>query len=194
MHGRRAGYGVRLDSARRLLDASNAVVVQEAVWPAGRVRLSGYLGLADLPTEIPGRVRCLVVRDHEVLITWDTFGVADCLPGGGAHPGESVVQTAVREVWEETGWHIEPQSIAALGWIHLECLYEFNPDGRYPYPDSFMTVVRARPIDQPAAPDAWSDTDGFIAKSVFMPRHELPEEVQTNTLARLFLDEAFKGS
>lgn len=65
------------------------------------MRLSSYQGELDLPTETPGRVRCLVTDSQRVLVTWDARG-PKCLPGGGAKPGETLVETARRAVWEET--------------------------------------------------------------------------------------------
>jgi 8-oxo-dGTP pyrophosphatase MutT (NUDIX family) len=38
------------------------------------------------------------------------------LPGGGMEPGESVAQTASRELGEETGFAVAPESVGAAGW------------------------------------------------------------------------------
>ncbi|MEL6336477.1 MAG: NUDIX domain-containing protein [Pseudomonadota bacterium] len=35
------------------------------------------------------------------------------LPGGGIDPGESPLQALHREVWEETGWRIQPRTLLA---------------------------------------------------------------------------------
>lgn len=139
----RPGYGIRLEAAEELLAGSSPVGSVEAQWPAGRLRVSAYLGAAELPGEIPHRVRCLVTRGTEVLVIWDVFGVADCFPGGGAEGEETVAETASREVLEETGWHIDPNTIKVLGWMHVRSYVDPSADHPFPHPDGFMTVVHA---------------------------------------------------
>lgn len=187
----RPGYGIRLDSARRLLASCSPVGAIEAEWPAGRVRVSAYLGEAQLPDEIPGRVRCLVSASDSVLVTWDINGNADCLPGGGAEPGETIAQTAYREVWEETGWHIDPGSLRVLGWLHIESFARPDPAWPFPHPDGFMTVVHAVPVRADADQATWSDVDGFIARSAFVDIDDLPETVRTSAIHAPYLDAVF---
>lgn len=110
--------------------------------------------------EIPGRVRCLITDQERVLVVWDRNGEAGILPGGGSEPGESVADTASREVLEETGWHLDQASIEVIGWIHLESLSGLHPDSPYPHPDSFMTVISAAPSHADAAHEDWVDVDG----------------------------------
>lgn len=190
MAGLRPGYGVPLESARRLLGLHTPAAVVDADWPAGKVRISAYLGVAELPTEIPGRVRCLVTDEMRILVTWDVSGTPDCFPGGGAEPGESIAETARREVWEETGWHIDIGTIEVLGWIHLESFVEPSSDHRFPHPDSFMTVIRVRPAHAEANQEDWRDVDGFIARSAFLPVSALPEPIKCDPISCAFLDRA----
>jgi 8-oxo-dGTP pyrophosphatase MutT (NUDIX family) len=44
---------------------------------------------------------------QRVLLTQRTDNGQWCLPGGAMDPGESVAETCVREVWEETGLRVE---------------------------------------------------------------------------------------
>ena len=186
----RPGFGIRLEAAQRLLDESVAVGALEAEWPAGRVKVSAYVGAAQLPTEIPGRVRCLVTaRDcSEVLVTWDVNGTADCLPGGGAEPGESVAETAYREVWEETGWHIEPASVRVLGWLHIESFAPPDPAHPFPHPDGFMTVVHAVPARADDEHETWTDVEGFIVRSAFVSVRAIPTSLRTSPIHAPYLD------
>jgi 8-oxo-dGTP pyrophosphatase MutT (NUDIX family) len=174
-----------------LLAAHTPVGSIEADWPAGRVRISTYLGQVDLPTEIPQRVRCLVTEGPTVLVTWDIHGSADCLPGGGAEPGESVCDTARREVWEETAWHIDPDTIRVLGWMHIESFAPPHPDHPFPHPDGFMVVVHARPSHADEDHESWMDIDGFIERSAFLPITELPASIRRSSIHVPFLDAVF---
>ena len=49
----------------------------------------------------------LIIRDeHLLLVHWRDRGRSGwTLPGGGVEPGEDPVEGAVREIWEETGYH-----------------------------------------------------------------------------------------
>ncbi len=185
MNAVRPGYGVRLESAARLLETHTPVATVEEQWSAP-MRLSAYLGDVDLPTEIPGRVRCLVTDGETVLITWDAAG-PKCLPGGGAKPGETVVETARREVWEETGWWIDPESVETLGWIHVESLVEAGDAPRYPHPDDFHKVVTARPSHPDEGHEDWVDTEGHVDRSEFVPLDLIPGAVLANPVERAFL-------
>lgn len=188
----RPGYGTRLESAQRLIDTHVPVATTELEGRSGRVRLAAYLKPAVLPVEIPNRVRCLVTTfDDRVLVTWDTNGDADCFPGGGAEPGESTAETAAREVWEETGWHIDGANIEVIGWVHLEQLGERDADFRSPHPDGFMTVTRARPSHADERNGDWKDTEGFIVRSEFVALAELPPRIVNDPISTAFLDLTF---
>lgn len=187
----RPGWGIRLDSAHRLLAESSCVGANEAEWPAGRVKVSAYLGGAELPTEIPGRVRCLVSAEDSVLVAWDVNGNVDCLPGGGTEPGETIAETAYREVWEETAWHIDPASVQVLGWLHIESLVPPDPDHPFPHPDGFMTVVHAVPVRADDEQARWTDVDGFIARSAFVNLDQLPATLRSSSIHLPYLDAVF---
>lgn len=48
---------------------------------------------------------CFTVRDGNLMVVFHVEGMWD-IPGGEAEPNETPEQTAVREVWEETGWNV----------------------------------------------------------------------------------------
>ncbi len=56
------------------------------------------------------RLGCSAVifnADKKVLLTRRSDNGQWCLPGGAMEPGESVAEACVREVWEETGLHVD---------------------------------------------------------------------------------------
>jgi 8-oxo-dGTP pyrophosphatase MutT (NUDIX family) len=183
----RPGWGVRLASAARLLGEHTPAAVVDREWPTGRVRLSAYVGGVTLPTEIPGRTRVLLTDGEKVLVTWDRSGHPDCLPGGGIEPGETPLDAAKREVWEETGWHLDGASVEELGWIHVESMTASAAYLPFPHPDTFMTVFTARPSGREVHPGSWTDVEGFIERSAFVPLAELPPEVQQDPISSVFL-------
>jgi len=190
----RPGYGIRLVSAAKLLHEHTAVAADDREWSTGPVHLAAYLGAASLPAEIPGRVRVLVNDGDRVLVTWDRFGRPDCFPGGGIEPGESILDAACREVWEETGWHLDRASIVEIGWIHVESTSPPASNFPFPHPDTFMTVVIARPQPRADVPSGWIDVEGFIQRSAFVALSDLPLEVRTDPIAAAFLRTLFASS
>ena len=60
-------------------------------------------------------VRAVIVRDSKVAIVYSAKYDYYKFPGGGIEADESHEQTLIREVSEETGLSIVPESIAELG-------------------------------------------------------------------------------
>jgi 8-oxo-dGTP diphosphatase len=54
-------------------------------------------------------------RDDRVLLVHHTYGPCNWeLPGGASEPGESVVETVVREVLEETSLAVLPEQVTGI--------------------------------------------------------------------------------
>ena len=56
------------------------------------------------------RIGCSAVildADKKILLTRRTDNGLWCLPSGAMEPGESAAEGCIREVWEETGLHVE---------------------------------------------------------------------------------------
>lgn len=89
-----------------------------AVWAGGALSLqiACYLGAEAPPLDAVTSVRCLVFRDGAVLVVRERV---DChiLPGGRREPGETLEQTARREVLEETGWSLG--ALVPLGFLYF---------------------------------------------------------------------------
>jgi len=73
------------------------------------VARTDYVDDPDAPTVnsvVPSAV-AVVERDGDVLLIHKTDNDLWALPGGGHEPGETISQTVVREVREETGYEVE---------------------------------------------------------------------------------------
>lgn len=91
------------------------------------------------------------------------------LPGGGHDPGEGLAQTAVREVWEETGQHITdlvPQDLVSRHWTGRA------PSGRLEDYHAVSAIYRATCPD-PVRP-VIHDVGGSTADAAWVPVADLP--------------------
>ena len=155
-----------------LLDGREPASVVEVQWRRP-LTIASHVGEAELPDDLVTGVRCLVVVDGCLVMCTNVRGLTHPWPGGRRDPDESLVQTAVREVHEETGWHVEPGSIVPIGFLHL-----FNNGerfGPYPHPDSLQLVVRVSASER-AAGD-WTDTEGYELSSALVPIAEAGDAV-----------------
>ncbi|GAA2168024.1 NUDIX hydrolase [Pedococcus bigeumensis] len=63
------------------------------------------------------------------------------IPGGWREPGESAVECAVREVWEETGLRLDPEGLRVFG---HESFAPVSAHGRWPERGGSMQLFRCR--------------------------------------------------
>lgn len=104
-----------------------------------------------LSTELPprpfvGSVRAIVLRGDQVLVVHSPVPILSV--GGRCNPEESIQQTLLREVGEETGWRILP--VGVIGYIHAQHLDEQRPAWGRPAPDFIdpLFAVEALEFDQ----------------------------------------------
>ena len=83
-----------------------------------------------------------VVGERELLLVHVIARGFDA-PGGHRDPGESVRDTVVREVAEETGLALGNTPVAVLGYLHLHVSGPAPEGYTYPYPDSYIAVTAA---------------------------------------------------
>jgi 8-oxo-dGTP pyrophosphatase MutT (NUDIX family) len=98
------------------------------------------------PREYVGSVRAVVLRDNEVLVVYTSPPILSV--GGRCEPGETLEETLLREVGEETGWLVAP--IGVIGFVHGRHLDEQRPAWGRPAPDFIdpifaVTAVRYDP-------------------------------------------------
>jgi len=90
------------------------------------VHLREYIGHATLLLPAVGAI----IRDEagRILLIRRGDGRGWSLPGGIMEPGESVVDSLVREVWEETGLQVEPVRLVGV-YSDPEYLHITYPNG-----------------------------------------------------------------
>lgn len=72
------------------------------------------------------------------------------IPGGHLEPGESALDAAVRELYEETGLRLPPSDLSIFAWHRIQLLEPPPADYRYPML-AYMTMFRAV-LPGPGAP------------------------------------------
>jgi ADP-ribose pyrophosphatase YjhB (NUDIX family) len=101
-------------------------------------------------------VRGAVVREGKILLVQERVDGRWCMPGGWADVGERPSEMVVREVWEESGFHVVPRKVVGV--------YDANRDGLpmdfyHAYKIIFlceMTGGQARPSYETLAVDFFS--------------------------------------
>ena len=175
----------------RLLHGRTPAAVVELSWLNGELplRASSYTEVADLPDELVSSIRCLVLVGDEIVVC-DTPDGCHPWPGGRREPGESFVETACREVREETGWLLDPASVVPIGWIHLEHLEPQPDDYPYLHPDFLQLVCIGRAIRREDDATDWVDTEGWEVASRVVSVDEARRQVSFDGApgALVFLD------
>ena len=171
------------------------VAVRETVWAAGTMPLcvSGYLTTPEVPLELVTSVRGIVhVRGDdgvERVVFCENADGRHPWPGGRRIAGESFADTVVREVHEETGWRVEPDSLRPLGWLHLVHLGPEPAANQGPYPEFVQLIFTATGAGRDVALDAdWDDADGYELRSSLQTLEDARRLTSTDLLADVFVD------
>lgn len=187
----RPGWGYRHPALVELLRSTKPAGSERTAWANGTVplRISAYSDVASLPDELVVGVRCLVRVEESIVVCTNADGISHPWPGGGRKPGESFIDTACREVLEETGWILQPATVRELGWLHLEHLLLQDDDHPYPHPDFLQVVFAGRAAERSGGREAmWSDTEGYELSSELMSLEAAYQTVDDDPLSRVFLD------
>lgn len=162
----------------------------EETWGSGQaIRMTAYLGPADLPEQLTMSIRCIVRVGDKVVVCSNRDGFAHAWPGGRREPGETHAETACREVMEETGWTVDPATLELLGWLHMENVDPQPEDHPFPHPDFLQYVYTATAAEGPEGRDPdWTDTEGYEVSSCLMPIDEAIERLSDDPLTVTFLE------
>jgi ADP-ribose pyrophosphatase YjhB (NUDIX family) len=99
---------------------------------------------APAPTSVVPSANVIVVNDEgAILLIRRTDNGNLALPGGGMDLGESISETAVREVREETGLDVEITGLVGI-YTNPRHLIEYTSDGEVR--QEFSIVFTARPV------------------------------------------------
>ncbi|HET9173219.1 MAG TPA: NUDIX hydrolase [Actinospica sp.] len=167
----------------------------DTAWMNGAmpVRITAYPDpehIERLPLEIVSSIRC-IVRVADKYVFCENRSSRHPWPGGRRNPGETHADTAVREVHEETGWLVRPETMRPLGWLHLRHLGPEPEGNQGPYPDFLQLVFTARadrrdgdlPEDAP-----WTDTDDYELSSRLVALEDAIARTSRDMHAQVFLE------
>lgn len=191
----RPGFGIRHSALTALLAGQAPVARRIVTWLNGTMtlRIGAYTTTPELPTELVTSVRCLV-RVGEQFVLCENADGCHLVPGGRRQSGETYVDTAVREVHEETGWLVRPESLRTVGWLHVENLGTRPRDDSAAYPDFLQIVLCGTAVEREGGADAaWTDTDGWEVNSRLVSADAARVQSSNDMLDVVYLDAILAG-
>ena len=181
------GFGERHPALVELLSTLTPAVAHDVVWGVTPLHSASYPGAPDPPLDVVMSVRVIVRVGDRIVVCTNAHGAHHPMPGGRREPGETIEETAVREVHEETGWHLDPTSLRPLGWLHFRYVEPVDPAWtHYPHPDLVHLVLTGEARDRAA--EDWTDTEGFEVSSRLLLLDEALAATREEPHARPFLD------
>ena len=159
---------------------------ETAVWANGRfpLQITHYLSQSLPPQPYISSVRAVVFHGDSVLTISGPDGDHYIVPGGRREEGESLAETAHREVLEETGWTIELGTI--LSFTHFHHLSPKPDDYAYPHPDFLQLIYLA---EAKSLHQSHKIFDQWVAESHFYSLAEAMTRLQSES-QRLLLQAA----
>jgi ADP-ribose pyrophosphatase YjhB (NUDIX family) len=131
---------------QRLTEIAAEIVQDHTGLPEERLLSDFYMqpGYATPKVDVRGAI----VRDGQILLVQERADERWCMPGGWADVGDLPSEMVVREVWEESGFHVVPRKVIGV--------YDANRSGRplelyHAYKVIFLcdlTGGEARPSDE----------------------------------------------
>jgi ADP-ribose pyrophosphatase YjhB (NUDIX family) len=183
----RPGYGERHPGLVELLATHVPAVELGVTWGVTPLRAAAYPEVPAPPVDVVMSVRVIVEVGDDVVVCTNANGLRHPFPGGRREPGETLAETAVREVHEETGWQLDPDTLAPLGFLHFRYVDPVDPAWLHlPHPDLVHLVYSGTAVGRAA--DDWTDTEGFELSSELLARDAALEATAGEPLAWPFLE------
>ena len=129
------------------------------------------------PETIPvaWRVSCypIVLRDNQILLVEPVWATRWELPGGGVELAreETLVEAAMRECWEETGYHFLPET-GSLSLIQDD-FFSVAAEDHY-YHSLMFSVTGTVESERPAS---WTSLANEIVKTAWLPLSSLSSKI-----------------
>lgn len=183
----RPGFGERHPALVELLATLAPAVEVDTVWGVTALRAAAYPSAPEPPLDVVMSVRVVVQVGEAIVVCTNVNGNQHPFPGGRREPGETVAETAVREVHEETGWHLDPSTLRPLGWLHFRLVDSVEPGWTHlPHPDLVHLVLTGTATERAA--EDWTDTEGFEVSSSLLSLDGALEATAGDPMARPFLE------
>lgn len=108
-------------------------------WQAQDLQLHiTYYATDTPPTDYVTSVRGIMRHNNDILLMTNRDGIQHILPGGRVEQDETMMETLIREIREETGYTFSNPQL--VGVIHHKHLSSKPTDYPYPYPH-FLQVI-----------------------------------------------------
>jgi 8-oxo-dGTP diphosphatase len=115
-----------------------------------------------------GAATVLLRHEHEVLLVHHTYGRLNWeLPGGASEPGEPIIETALRELGEETGLAARAERLTGV-------YYDAEHDAHH-----FVFLCRPNGDEEPKSNSA------EISECAYWPLDSLPRPISDFTVRRI---------
>ena len=191
----RPGFGLPHEGFLALVGGLQPAADEEVSWSNGAVQFRVTVHTSpihEVPDVLVTSARCIVRVGERVLVCTNADGLAHVLPGGRIEAGESPEDAAVREVHEETGWHLDPGTLRVVGWLHFAYRTPVGPDFvQYPHPDFVHAVFTAQATHRDGSQGGgWTDVEGYVVGSELHLPEDAQAVVEDLVLDRVLLEEA----
>ena len=131
-----------MESLRQFLDRHQPLARWQEEWLGVPLTFSLALSEDLPPRSYIASVRALVLHGEDVLVVHSSPPILTV--GGRREPDETVEQTLIREVGEESGWVVTP--ITTIGFVHVHHLDGQRPDWARPAPDFVGPIFAAAAV------------------------------------------------